>query len=161
MLGEFEYFYDVDGRFIFQKKESLTNTKWNENGNMQDESEYQESLGRSTSNVYIFDKGNLISAFNNTPNLTNMKNDYTIWGQRTSVAGGKVDIHLRYAIDNKPIYYKTLNGIEYRISPSCDWREIIYQMAIDYMAHNQDDDFESKIVAANGTLYPNGSTGYE
>jgi hypothetical protein len=28
MLGEFEYFYDLDGRFIFQKKQSFINTLW-------------------------------------------------------------------------------------------------------------------------------------
>lgn len=160
MLGEFEYFYDVDGRFIFQKKESLVNTKWNENGNLQDESEYQESLSRSSSDVYIFDRGALISSFNNTPNLTNMKNDYAIWGERTSLAGGKVDIHLRYAIDTKPVSYKTLGGVEYK-AMNCDWREIIYQMAVDHLAHNQDEDFETRLTEANGNLYPNGHTGYE
>jgi hypothetical protein len=29
MLVEFEYFYDVDGRFIFQKKQSYIETMWN------------------------------------------------------------------------------------------------------------------------------------
>lgn len=162
MLGEFEYFYDVDGRFIFQKKESLINTKWNQNGNLQDESEYQESLSRSTSDVYVFDRGNLISAFNNTPNLTNMKNDFAIWGECTSVAGEKVNIHLRYAIDNKPIqYYSPYQHELYDIRFGQDWREIIYQMAVDYMAHNQDDDFEAQIAAKNQNTYPNGYTGYE
>jgi hypothetical protein len=28
MLVEFEYFYDVDGHFIFQKKPSYTNAIW-------------------------------------------------------------------------------------------------------------------------------------
>jgi len=28
MLGEFEYFYDIDGRFIFQRKRCLVNTVW-------------------------------------------------------------------------------------------------------------------------------------
>jgi hypothetical protein len=29
MLGDFEYFYDLDGRFIFQKKKTYLNTSWN------------------------------------------------------------------------------------------------------------------------------------
>jgi hypothetical protein len=28
MLTEFEYFYDLDGRFVFQKKKSFTSTLW-------------------------------------------------------------------------------------------------------------------------------------
>jgi hypothetical protein len=44
----------------------------------------------------------LITALNNTPNLLNMKNDYSVWGERTSLSGEKVAVHLRYAIDTKP-----------------------------------------------------------
>jgi hypothetical protein len=38
---------------------------------------------------------------------------------------------MRYAIDTKPTYYKSLSGEEYNSSTN-DWREIIYQMALDY-----------------------------
>ena len=46
-----------------------------------------------------------------------------------------------------------------------DWREVIYQMALDYFAHNQEDDFLINIKnnnqAAGWALYQNGYTGYE
>ena len=42
-----------------------------------------------------------------------------------------------------------------------DWREIIYQMAKDYYQYNELDNFNRKIMEANGTLYPKGITGYE
>jgi hypothetical protein len=29
MLGDFEYFYDIDGHFIFQRKKTYVNTHWN------------------------------------------------------------------------------------------------------------------------------------
>jgi hypothetical protein len=29
MLGDFEYFYDVDGRFRFRRKKAYTNVSWN------------------------------------------------------------------------------------------------------------------------------------
>jgi len=29
MLGDFEYFYDLDGRFVFQRKKAYVNTNWN------------------------------------------------------------------------------------------------------------------------------------
>ena len=34
-----------------------------------------------------------------------MKNDYSVWGERETITGIKVPVHLRYAIDNKPTYY--------------------------------------------------------
>jgi hypothetical protein len=42
-----------------------------------------------------------------------------------------------------------------------DWREIIYQMAVDYYQYNQVDEFYSKVAAANPTTCLNGKTGYE
>ena len=43
----------------------------------------------------------------------------------------------------------------------CDWREVIYQMALDYFKYNQLDDFELLIAAANPIDYPRGRTDYE
>jgi len=42
---------------------------------------------------------------------------------------------MRYAIDFKPIYYKTLDGKIFT-SEQYDWRELIYQMALDYFKYN-------------------------
>jgi hypothetical protein len=50
---------------------------------------------------------------------------------------------LRYAIDHKPEFYRSFDGIVYttlenykneneKIYKDIDWREIIYQMALDY-----------------------------
>jgi hypothetical protein len=36
---------------------------------------------------YVFSGAELITAFNNNPNLLNMRNDYSIWGNRKSVSG--------------------------------------------------------------------------
>jgi hypothetical protein len=43
----------------------------------------------------------------------------------------------------------------------CDWREIIYQMAVDYMQHHKEDDFISNIANNNPNFYSSGYTGYE
>jgi hypothetical protein len=43
----------------------------------------------------------------------------------------------------------------------CDWREIIYQMALDYRKYNHLDDFQLRVAKANPELYPTGTTGYE
>jgi hypothetical protein len=41
-----------------------------------------------------------------------------------------------------------------------DWRELIYQMALDYNALGSEDDFFLRVAAAN-PQYPTGKTGYE
>lgn len=110
MLGEFEYFYDLQGQFVFQKKQSFINTLWTPLIENEDEETYVESLALATSHGYVFNEGELITAFNNNPNLANMKNDYSIWGNRTSIKGVEIPIHLRYAIDQKPFYYKNIDG---------------------------------------------------
>ena len=168
MLGNFEYFYDTDGRFIFQQKKTYINTAWSPIVET-DEDMYVENAHVANSNTYHFDGNNLISSFSNAPNLTNIKNDYSVWGVRKSVSGAEIPVHFRYAIHNKPKYYKSFGGKIY-IDTEYDWREIIYQMALDYYKHNQDDDFNVQLTQNNiekkdnGELinhYPNGTTGYE
>lgn len=107
MLVEFEYFYDIDGHFVFQKKQSFTQTLWSptEDGT----EEIQDGLLFSGASAYIFSGAELITGFSNNPNLLNLRNDFSIWGQRTSVSGATLPIHLRYAIDVKPIRYTTIS----------------------------------------------------
>jgi hypothetical protein len=147
------------------------------NGNVK----MEESLAIASSHAYQFSGGELITAFNNNPNLLNLKNDYSIWGQRDSISGEKIPVHMRYAIDLKPMSYTTvavsdedvkdynkkynttLKGQEsttYDIS-AWDWREVLYRMAEDYYKYNHLDDFELRLIKANGSLYPSGRTGYE
>ena len=109
MFSDFEYFYNLDGQFVFQKKQSFVNTLWTPMINNEDEEEYVENLALASSCAYVFSGGELITSFNNTPNLLNVRNDYSIWGTRE--ASGRSDpVHMRYAIDIKPTYYKTIDG---------------------------------------------------
>lgn len=177
MLSEFEYFYDLDGQFVFQKKQSFVNTLWtplkegetqiNENweGSIEEDillysDSYIESMKLASSVAYTFNEGELITAFNNNPNILNMRNDYSVWGTRKTASGAEIPVHLRYAIDTKPTYYKTFDGNEFT-TDGYDWREIIYQMAKDYYKHNTEDDFELDLRANNLAHYPTGRTGYE
>ena len=61
MLGEFEYFYDINGRFIFQKKKNYVKTPWNPLG------EYDEVFAEASVNgasaEYSFADSVLISSF--------------------------------------------------------------------------------------------------
>ena len=113
MLGNFEYFYDLDGRFVFQKKKTYINTTFSPIVGSEDEGFYVEGLAYTTGTSYNFSGSELITAFNNAPNLNNLRNDYSVWGVRKSVTGNELPVHMRYAIDEKPTIYTNYDGITY------------------------------------------------
>lgn len=202
MLGPYEYFYNVKGQFVFQKKKTETNFIWNtesENGkglileNVLDVSGYSHNFADTSAMVSITDN----------PDILNIKNDFSLWGTRQNELGNTTAIHLRYAIDKKPFFYHPLTQNCYYISlegkenylkhydltsfgeeNEVDWREIIYQMALDYNRfHNveinsqaylelNNKNFNKELEARNIIspleenyptliLYPDGITKYE
>lgn len=165
---EYEYFYNLDGQFVFQKKLTYVNTSWNSltdtwESNEKDElikSVYAESAKLVSQVQYSFIGGEMTTTFNNTPNISNIKNDYAIWGKKKKNSDGKDNaIHMRIAIDTKPTEYKAFDGTIYNIE-QWDWRELIYQMALDFYNHNHDDDFDV-VLHNNNPSYKFGKTGYE
>ena len=187
MLGNFEYFYDLNGRFVFQKKPNYIQTTFSQIVKNEDESYI--NYGNSNSKFsFNFEGNKLISSFQNNPTLNNVTNDYSIWGKRKTLSGAEKKIHLRYAIDKKPVYYKNLKneiyitkeyqGEKTNEMKNVDWRELIYQMALDYFAgqgwseenpftseNNQQitspDYFLYEVGRRNLDYYPSGYTGYE
>lgn len=107
MFSDFEYFYDVDGRFIFQKKKTYINTSFN-NLKTDENKMYAEDAKYTSSVAYTFENGILLSAFTDAPQVLNIKNDFSIWGKRKGVDGQDLSVHMRYAIDFKPTYYSPL-----------------------------------------------------
>ena len=109
MLGEYEYFYDVNGIFIFQQKKSSTKNLWTSLSFDENNNEViTEALGNNELS-YVFNSGDLLTTFNNNTNIANIKNDFSIWGERTGVSGAKIPIHFRYALDEKPTSYTTID----------------------------------------------------
>lgn len=104
----FEYYYDIDGRFIFQKKKTYIQTNWN-NLTQIDNDIYALPTTETSATVYNFENSNLITAIQNTPQIGNIKNDFSVWGQISD----KVLLHMRYALDKKPSVYTTYDGITY------------------------------------------------
>lgn len=109
MLVDFEYYYDIDGHFIFQKKKSYE--KWgyqaiseNEEGKLES---YFENSKIKSDPFYNFEDNTLVISFNNNPDYSNVKNDFAIWGTRKGVSGAEIPVHLRFAIDRKPKSYTT------------------------------------------------------
>ena len=198
MLGDFEYYYDTEGKFIFKRKNQYIYKSFNHHTTTESSQSYVENSAYISPTVWDFTGSTLVTSFNNTPNLSELKNDYSLWGTRKSLTGNDLPVHLRYAINKKPTYYKTLRGDAYgttefidqirnqitkevhkeetinrRVEEKLkdiiivDWREIIYQMAIDYRRFNHCDDFGLKVQEVNGKqfdgkyIYPRGVTGYE
>lgn len=130
MLGEFEYFYDLDGHFVFQKKKTYVNTAWSvltDNGDERYVNFFNEDYKKFSFN---FEGNRLVTAFQNSPNLANLKNDFSVWGKRTSVVDKDLPIHARYAIDKKPKEYLAFNGTLYYTEeaendPSPQWADRI------------------------------------
>lgn len=192
MLAEFEYFYNLEGQFVFQRKKSYTTTMWTPGTSDQEEEMLPSYLSENQTVSYVFANNELITAFNNNPNIANLRNDFSVWGERTGTSGAKIPVHIRYAIGQKPTEYTNIVVTDAEVEPynkkyktrlkgqttprtykaasryrivdtntiECDWREIIYQMALDYFKYNHLDDFELKIIEAN-PQFPTGRTGYE
>ena len=177
MLGDFEYFYNLDGKFVFQRQQKYNFSNWHMSE--KDEIIYNDSTLNMEKPIFNLLDNKLLTSFKNSPKLTDMKNDYSVWGNRKMDSGIDRTIHARYAIDKKPIFYKNFDGICYVADKNLyntilnqnfynndllsfvDWREIIYQMSIDYYNHNHEDDFLYILAKNNQNYYPNGITGYE
>ena len=100
----YEYYYDLDGKFIFKSKDTYVNTSWNNEVRLGLES-YVYPYSVSSKVVYAFDGDQLVTSFQNNPKLNSIKNDYTVWGKKKTLEGSDLPIHMRYAIDEKPKYY--------------------------------------------------------
>lgn len=134
-LGEFEYYYDVYGRFVFRRKRIYHNIVWN-GAITNDRNETFYNQIENTENEYEFSNALIIDSYSNKPAYTNIRNDFICWGKTSTEAS----IHLRYAIDDKPVSYTCLlDGITYVSDKEyvknnetlVDWRELIYRMARD------------------------------
>lgn len=115
-LGNYEYFYDIQGNFIFQEIKNYLNNSYDptdtyrldnnrrveitENGLcILDDTNYKVDFYSNTRSVYTFEQGNgLISSVSNSPNYNNLKNDFHIWGE----AEDSSPIHFHIAIKEKP-----------------------------------------------------------
>ena len=114
MLGNYEYFYDIDGNFIFQEKKNYLNTtqaKVELDKMNKDDYIIDMSNGKT---VYNFDDSLLVTSFSNTPQYQMIKNDYVVWGVRKNANGNDVPIRYHLAIDKKPKIGNTYQGFFYQ-----------------------------------------------
>ena len=102
-LGNYEYFYDLDGNFIFQEIKNYLNTsKSTTDLNSLEQNDYLIDITKGKS-VYTFDDSFLISSYSNAPQYSMIKNDYIVWGMREdATTGATYPIRYHLAIDTKP-----------------------------------------------------------
>lgn len=105
VLGNYEYFYDLYGNFVWREIKDYTKTSKASMDlkNLTNEDYYIDI----TSGEAQFDlrDDDIISAYNNNPSYSNLKNDFVVWGIRNEGEGqDKKSYQIRYHIclEDKP-----------------------------------------------------------
>ena len=118
MLSNFEYFYDINGRFVFQKKKDYIQELF---------SPIDGSIINPTMITspyeYKFEDTKLFTAISNSPKIDNVKNDFVVWGSKKS-GSNDIPFHARCAIHKKPQIYTT--------QPYYEKRKLTYLQRIPY-----------------------------
>jgi len=102
-LGNYEYFYDEEGHFVFQEIKNYINTSLSsiaeETGN------YNELLSNPQGYKYEFNNSNIVASYTKAPQYNLIKNDFLIWGIKGgSSSDSKIPIRYHLAIDEKPTF---------------------------------------------------------
>lgn len=101
-LGNYEYFYDVDGNFVWQEIKNYLNTsKATVDLNKLNKDDYLIDMAKGKAE-YTFDDSNLITSYSNNPQFQMIKNDFIVWGIRENANGNDIPIRYHLAIDEKP-----------------------------------------------------------
>ena len=182
VLGNFEYFYDVNGRFIFQEIKNYLNT-----GSPLTELQPDDYIRSYNNAKFLYSLTDLdtTTAITRSPKFDNIKNDFYVWGKRTTTSDVEVDIRYHLAIDTKPIidlagqymwaiideetglivrYDFNNQASDYFVSgykteligPPCDeWREELYRRALNAQVTNSvyDNYYDSELIAEWRGLY--------
>lgn len=106
-LGNYEYYYDVFGNFIFQEIKNYVNvSEWR--------TTFQQKLSsnddylpyayntRLNTAVYDFSANNFVVSYSNAPQFNMIKNDFVVWGVRKSTSGSEFACRYHLAIDDRP-----------------------------------------------------------
>lgn len=147
-LGNFEYFYDIDGNFVFREIQNYLNTSkatgdLNKLLNLEKDA-YLSEIGKSNA-TYVFNNPDLFISYSNSPKWENIKNDFIVWGEAKGTDGTIAPIRYHLAIDTIPanwsdhkynnfVYDKTNNRLlvsidysDYDNFPKIGVNELVYR----------------------------------
>lgn len=179
-LGNYEFFYDIDGKFRFQQIKNYLNT-----GSPLDELTEDNYIKSYNNAKFLYSLTDLDSTTTITknPKYDNIKNDFYACGQRKTATGQEVFIRYHLAIDNKPEinlankymwkvfknntivrydfnnineHYTVENYETELISIPCqEWREELYRQALNAQVTNSvyDNYYDSELIAEWRNLY--------
>lgn len=99
-LGNYEYFYDLDGHFIFQQKKNYLNYYYTPITQINDN--YYIKAFSDSKYYYTFIDAKDVLSYYNSPKYENIKNDFIVWGDKTNANGVTKTIQYHLAIDEKP-----------------------------------------------------------
>ena len=169
VLGNYEYFYDINGNFVFQQiKNYLNNTQskyildsLNENKLVPDYIDAQNQSGlqaylidiNNGTSAFSFNDSNLVLNYNNSPKYGDIRNDFVVWGVRTTSEGYEIPLRYHLAIDSKPKIGNKYKVFQY-IDESDGIEKWYYPITFD-----SKDNFPS--IGAAGTFYYDGQDIYK
>ena len=180
-LGNYEYFYNIDGKFVFQEIKNYFNT-----GSPLLELSPEDYVRSYNNAKFLYSLTDLdtTTAITRNPKYDNVKNDFYVWGKRKTSTGVEVSIRYHLAIDDKPDIdlamqnmwevkdkesnlivrydFNTLN--EYSVdgyvvtlvgTPCDEWREELYRRALNAQVSNSvyDNYYDSELIAEWRNLY--------
>ena len=123
-LGDYEYFFDIEGNFVWQKKKTYTYKESTSISNKEfftDNSKIQnifpQKINQEVKYYFISEDSenencpcppdtakNLVISYSNSPQYNNIKNDYIIWGKRKTKSGSEIPIRYHIAFGSVPEY---------------------------------------------------------
>lgn len=180
-LGNYEYFYNIDGKFVFQEIKNYLNT-----GSpllKLSPEDYVRSYNKAKFLYSLTDLDTTTAITRNTK-YDNVKNDFYVWGKRKTSTGVEVSIRYHLAIDDKPDIdlamqnmwevkdkksnlivrydFNTLDDYsvdDYTVTlvgtPCDEWREELYRRALNAQVSNSvyDNYYDSELIAEWRNLY--------
>ena len=148
--GNYEFFYDLYGNFVFQEKKNYLNTQIDLKSLTPEN--YTGVNNRKKYKYSFFNYDNIIS-INQNPKYENIKNDYIVWGERKTESGGIVPIRYHTIINAKP-QYELINQYMYA-KYSID--DIYYEQCKGYAFEDEArDNLETFSIGLNDNLYKEG-----
>lgn len=180
-LGNYEYFYNIDGKFVFQEIKNYLNT-----GSPLLELSPEDYVRSYNNAKFLYSLTDLdtTTAITRNPKYDNVKNDFYVWGKRKTSTGIEVSIRYHLAIDDKPDIdlamqnmwevkdkksnlivrydFNTLDNYsvdDYTVTlvgtPCDEWREELYRRALNAQVSNSvyDNYYDSELIAEWRNLY--------
>ena len=181
ILGNYEYFYNIDGKFVFQEIKNYLNT-----GSPLLELSPEDYVRSYNNAKFLYSLTDLdtTTAITRNPKYDNVKNDFYVWGKRKTSTGVEVSIRYHLAIDDKPDIdlamqnmwevkdkksnlivrydFNTLDDYsvdDYTVTlvgtPCDEWREELYRRALNAQVSNSvyDNYYDSELIAEWRNLY--------